>query len=364
MNNRHFKINEANILFLILAFVFLTLGAYMQSLDLIKGLLFTEYGILVVPIIVYALVTKKDIKQVFRVKKLPIKVAFQIIFMSILLVPAIALVNLIALFVIELFSTSITMPIPTATTGGELLMYFFVIAITAGICEELFFRGMILNAYENEVDMKTAVIFSALLFGIFHFNPQNLLGPILLGLVYGYLVQLTGSIYAGIIAHATNNGVAVVMGYLVSFGNTTGNTDYLEAVGGDPFAGSMAILAGVILFYAVLSIASLVGVKVMLSRIQRSYPRYDIGDNLIVKAKMYEITNIEDETLEIKSVLGKTNGETMYTDIERLRQVKAISKYRLWKGERIKIKFAKLLPIFVTLVFYGFIIYSAYFGVS
>lgn len=364
MNTQNFKIKEANILFLVLAFVFLTLGAYMQSRDLITGLLFTEYGILVAPVLLYAVITKKDIKRVFRFKKISIKVALMIVFMSVLLVPAIALVNLIALFIIEMFSTSLAIPVPTAQTGTELLLYLFVIAVTAGICEEFFFRGMILNAYENEADMKTAVIFSALLFGIFHFNPQNLLGPILLGLIYGYLVQLTGSIFSGIIAHMTNNGVAVLMGYLVDMNNELGASEYVDAVGNEPLVGSMGILLGVILFYAILSIASLVGVKTILSRIKRSYPRYEVGDTLMVKAKLYKIVGVEEEMIEIKSTAENLSGESMFTDVDRLRQVKAIPKYKLWNKERVKVKVSKLLPIFVTLVFYGFVIYSAYFGVS
>ncbi len=80
MRENHFKINEANVIFIVLAFVFLTLGAYVQRLDVITGLLITEYGILLLPIMIYALVTKKNIKEVFRLNKLPFNVVKNCIF--------------------------------------------------------------------------------------------------------------------------------------------------------------------------------------------------------------------------------------------------------------------------------------------
>lgn len=361
MNTNHFKISEANMLFLVLAFVFLTLGAYVQSVDTIIGLIITEYGILLLPILIYAWATKKDIKRVFRLKKIPFKVAILIVVMALFLVPVIALVNLLALFIIELFSTSVAVPIPTATSLGDLILYLFVISFTAGICEEFFFRGMVLNAYENEVDMKRAVIFSAVLFGIFHFNPQNLLGPITLGLIFGYLVQLTGSIWAGVIAHAANNAVAVIIGFVVNLSSNGVSSEYVEGFQAEPVLDAPEVILGVIVFYAILSIASFVGVKAMLSRIMRYYPRYEVGDTVLVKAKPYEIITVEDETLHIEPRFT-TSGPIvpMVTDLQRLKEVKAVSRYKIWRGDGIRVNALKLLPLAVTLIFYGYVIYSVY----
>lgn len=365
MRENHFKINEANAIFIILAVVFLTFGAYVQSLDVIKGLLITEYGILLLPVLIYALITKKDIKNVFRLNRLPFKVIIKIIFLAVFLVPTIALVNLIAVFIIELFSSSIMAPIPTAETGLEFMLLFFVIAITAGICEEFFFRGMILNAYENEMSLKAAAIFSALLFGIFHFNPQNLFGPIVLGLVFSYLVQITNSIYAAIIAHVANNGIAVTMGFLVTLGNNGASSEFVEVAQGDVLFQSTSVLLGVIFFYLILSIASVVGVKTLLRRIKRAYPRYEPGDTLTVQLKQYKIVeNTGDEIHIMPLVQDIENEKVLITNIEKIEAIKGVSHYKLWTGESSKFNFSTLLTLMISFVFYGYIIYYAYIKVG
>ncbi|MBE0449231.1 MAG: CPBP family intramembrane metalloprotease [Clostridia bacterium] len=365
MREDHFKINEANAIFIILSVVFLTFGAYVQSLDVIKGLLITEYGILLLPIIIYALVTKKDIKNVFRLNRLPFKVTIKIMVLAVFLVPTIALVNLIAIFIIEMFSSSIMAPIPTAQNGLEFIFLFFVIAITAGICEEFFFRGMILNAYENEMSLKAAAIFSAVLFGIFHFNPQNLFGPIVLGLVFSYLVQITNSIYAAIIAHVANNGIAVTMGFLITLGNNGASSDFVDVAQGDMLFQSTSILLGVILFYLILSIASIVGVKTLLRRIKRAYPRYEPGDTLTVQLKQYKIVENTGDEIHIVPLSNDVESDkVLITNIEKIKEIKGISHYKLWTGESNVFKFSILVTLMISLTFYGYVIYYAYIKVG
>ena len=65
------------------------------------------------------------------------------------------------------------------------------------VCEELMHRGFLLTAYERRGSYR-AVVIIAILFGLFHFDIMNLAGPIFLGLIIGYYVIRTGSIFAGI----------------------------------------------------------------------------------------------------------------------------------------------------------------------
>lgn len=358
----HFTIKQANSLFVILALVFLTLGAYVQSRSIISGLLITEYGILLMPILLFSVINKIDIKSAFRLKKIPFKVAFKVIVLSLLLIPTVALVNLVILFFIELFSSSITMPIPTAQSGWDYLVLFFVIAVSAGICEEFFFRGMILDAYQNETNLLTAAVWSAIFFGIFHFNPQNLLGPIVLGLVYAYLVQMSGSIWTGVIGHIANNGIAVSMGFVLNFTNDAIGEEMIETAQGEMLFESMGVLVGVIVFYAVLAVVCMIGVKHLLKSIKKHYPRYDIGDTLSVKGRNYTILNREDDKVFMKPTL-KLNDETepvMASDISMLESVHAVSQYKLWSGQKLKWGPATVLPLSIVSVLYGVIIYVAY----
>jgi hypothetical protein len=91
----------------------------------------------------------------------------------------------------------------------------FIIAIAPGICEEVMFRGTISRAYDS-LGYKRSIIITAVLFGIFHFNAMNLVGPIFLGIILGILVHKTNSIYASMLGHTLNNGIALTIGFLVT----------------------------------------------------------------------------------------------------------------------------------------------------
>lgn len=356
----HFTIREVNIMFIILATVFLTFGAYVQNREVISGLLITEFGILFIPPLVYAAVTKKDIKRTFRLKRLPLQVIWRIVLMAFLLLPTVAVANLITIFFIEMFSSTILPPIPTAQTSMEFIVLFLVIAGSAGLCEEFFFRGPILNGYEAEVGKKWAAVFSGLLFGIFHFNPQNILGPIILGIVFAYLVQITGSIFAGVIAHMTNNGIAVTAGYFI---NQFDQSLDLPVDQTEKMFESTGAIAAAIGIYAVIAVVCLLGIKEILKQIKRLYPVFDESTRINVSGKVYQVIKTEEEAIFLRPSDADLNegSPMMATDLQRLKEVKAKIDYSVWDRRPLNMNFGQWLPIIITVIFYVYLVYIAFF---
>lgn len=216
MKKKFYSILEANLTYMIMAFVLMTVGAYFQEKSFVSGIFITEYILVLAPVLVVGYIRKVDMKKALRLNKLSGKRILLIMCIAWALLPTVAFANTFTIYFLSLIDKVFVPPIPTATNLGELGLYMFLISVSAGLCEEFFFRGMMLNAFENGLNRKWGVVISAVLFGVFHFNMQNLLGPIVLGLVFGYIVQLTDSIWAGVVAHATNNGTAVILGYLAN----------------------------------------------------------------------------------------------------------------------------------------------------
>jgi hypothetical protein len=214
--NRNYDLLGVNVLFMLLGLVFLTFGAYIQSVNFDIGIFITEYFIVLLPVFVYGYYKKVDFKNALRLKPLKSKVFFKIIGLSFFLVPIIGFGNILMTTVLNFFDLVIVYDIPTAQGIGDFFKYTFLIAISAGICEEIFFRGMVLNAYEKHTNKRFAFFMSSILFGVFHYNIQNLIGPILLGFIFAYLVYITDSILSAIIAHAINNWVSVIAGFIVN----------------------------------------------------------------------------------------------------------------------------------------------------
>jgi sodium transport system permease protein len=88
-------------------------------------------------------------------------------------------------------------------------------AVIPAVCEEAAFRGFILSGLERGHTARTAVVMSALLFGFSHvlFSLfQQLFNATLLGLILGLLALRSRSLAPGIVFHALNNGLAVLIG--------------------------------------------------------------------------------------------------------------------------------------------------------
>ncbi|SCY96740.1 type II CAAX endopeptidase family protein [Alkaliphilus peptidifermentans] len=215
-NTRSLSVLDANILYVIGAFLFVIVGAYVQQRDLIVGLLITEYILVLLPPFIYLLIRKINIKNTMRLNKISLKHGFLVVLITLLMYPAAVFANALGMFLLSLFGNLNIPQLPTAENVREYAVLMFIVSISAGICEEVFFRGFILPGYEP-LGKKKAVVLSAILFGVFHFNLYNLFGPIVLGLVFGYLVILTDSLYAGIIGHIANNGFAVTLGFALQF---------------------------------------------------------------------------------------------------------------------------------------------------
>ena len=101
----------------------------------------------------------------------------------------------------------------TATGAGLALLAVLVI-IGAPVFEELFFRGLLMRSFQARVNDGVALLVSATLFGVAHFQLLQLPGLILFGLVAGYLAQRTGRLGASIFAHAGFNAYTIF--YLVA----------------------------------------------------------------------------------------------------------------------------------------------------
>ena len=87
---------------------------------------------------------------------------------------------------------------------------WLVLALTPAVCEETFFRGLMLSGLRRWGPW-AAIIITALLFGSLHGSIYRLLPTFLLGLVLGYAVWQSGSLYCSILIYVLNNGLIATL---------------------------------------------------------------------------------------------------------------------------------------------------------
>ena len=124
------------------------------------------------------------------------------------------------------------------STVQDLLLNLVLVAVFAGVGEELFFRGVLqrlfIKIFRNAWAgiLVTAFIFSAIHFQFYGFIPRFILG-MLLGLIYWY----SGSLWPAIVAHFAYDAFAVIMIYFNpalaekdSVGISLGNQSVMAAI--------------------------------------------------------------------------------------------------------------------------------------
>ena len=103
----------------------------------------------------------------------------------------------------------------------------FTAVVTAAISEELLCRGLLFETLNKRWGVKSSIFFSALFFGLIHFDPATAVVALVAGMIFGVLYVRTSSLYTTIIIHAINNALAFA---LISFG--VGDISFEEVVGG------------------------------------------------------------------------------------------------------------------------------------
>ncbi len=91
------------------------------------------------------------------------------------------------------------------------IVLFLAAVVIAAIAEEMLFRGMLQTSFEYFIDPAMAIVISAIIFALVHFNPWSAIQFTMMGIVLGYMTWITKSIWPAVILHGTNNFLSLVM---------------------------------------------------------------------------------------------------------------------------------------------------------
>ncbi len=213
-DNKKLTIRGANLIYFISMILLIVIGSIVQRWDFNYGILITEFILVALPALLYAIIKKANIKNDFRFNRLSFSQVALIftIFISGYFVAV--FLNLIGNIVLSLFGELVSPQIPVATNSLEYLVLLLIVAGSAGLCEEILFRGLLLRSYEPLGQWKSIIV-TSILFGMLHLNIQNFIGPAFLGLLLGYVVWKTNSIFAGMLGHFINNAISVTLQYVI-----------------------------------------------------------------------------------------------------------------------------------------------------
>lgn len=132
------------------------------------------------------------------------------------------------------------------STFPNFLLTLFVLGFMPAICEEILFRGQILQGLKK-YNKYTMAIICGLMFCIMHLSIQQFVYQFVLGVVLAMIVMITGSILSSIILHLFNNTLILTLSFI---SKDTGSATIIapQNVWGHILPFLLAILSLVIIF--------------------------------------------------------------------------------------------------------------------
>lgn len=167
------------------------------------------------PVVIVCHIKKYDFLTVMRLRK-------GINFLQVLMLIGISFgliyvangINSIFLGILEIFTgyapSGSDLPIETLP---QMIFAAFLYGLLPAFCEEFFFRGLVMRAFER-FSAFAAIVFSAAIFGIMHGNLQQVLFAAVIGVVLAIVVRQTDSLVPAMIIHFTNNFLAMVINFV------------------------------------------------------------------------------------------------------------------------------------------------------
>ena len=168
-----------------------------------------------------------------------------------------------------LFSTNYLEEGTTTLLTYPFAMQVILLAVIPPLVEELIFRGIFFGSY-RKAGMTGAALMSGLLFGCFHLNINQALYAFVMGIVFAYMVEATGSLWSSVIAHFAVNtysiGIVQILkmaGIYAQDGSVSETFENAESVAGQSTAvtvvqiAMIAVIAAVFMMLAVLCIRTM-----------------------------------------------------------------------------------------------------------
>jgi membrane protease YdiL (CAAX protease family) len=159
--------------------------------------------------LLYCKITKRSFKKVMVLKKISMKQVFLIMLLSLGTYIFAVGINSISM---QLFPVVIkdSKAITKLLTSSSTLLGLIVVVFIPAFFEEVFFRGVLLDAYEG-VNKKLKYFMLTLIFATFHGNVMQIIYVMFLGLVLLKVREYTGSLLGSMTLHAVNNAISFAL---------------------------------------------------------------------------------------------------------------------------------------------------------
>ena len=176
-------------------------------LDRSVMMIVAQVGGVLIPALIFIWLTRQPISTALKLRRLSLGTGLKSFLLGLLGWPILVAINNLIQILLASINSEASAASDVVAGGGSPWIAFLGIVLVAPLFEELLFRGVLLGAYEGRTGSH-AIWLVAILFSFYHFSLDNFMGPMVIGLVAGWLVYRTRSIWVGVLVHMGNNLLA------------------------------------------------------------------------------------------------------------------------------------------------------------
>jgi len=188
----------------------------------------SQMGLFILPALAYSYLTAPSIKTGLNIKKFPISRTSIIVIGSTLF--AIPFINLLAQWNaqwhlpeslqsiedwmrnMQSANDQLMEVILIMNTPSDMAINFVMMAVLPAIGEEFLFRGILQKELEKSLkNPHIAIFITAIIFSAIHLQFLGFLSRLILGMLFGYLFYYSKNIWTAVLAHFTNNFLALLL---------------------------------------------------------------------------------------------------------------------------------------------------------
>ncbi|MGH4121057.1 CPBP family intramembrane glutamic endopeptidase [Clostridium sp.] len=156
--------------------------------------------------LLYCKITKRSFKNVMVIKKISLKQVITILFATVGTYIFAIGINMISMKLFKVVAED-SKVITDLLSNSSTLVGLVVVVLIPAFFEEIFFRGVFLDAYEG-MNIKLKYFIITAIFASFHGNVMQIIYVMFLGLVLLKIREYTGSILGSMLLHGVNNAIS------------------------------------------------------------------------------------------------------------------------------------------------------------
>ncbi len=239
MNAKRNLLHWANLLYVVIVLAALPFtqrsggGAPPAWLDPGLGLVAAQVGLILIPTLLFVWLSRQPFTEMLKLRRLDGWTGAKCLLIGLVSWPVFTFLSTLGQVLVGLVS-----PVRPAdavnilSQPGSPWIAFLGLALVAPVCEEALCRGALLSVYEERFAAR-AIWMVGILFALLHPSLDQALGALFVGIVAGWVVYRTRSIWSGVLVHAGTNLISALLVLLVTLAMPAGVDSAAQAQTGD-----------------------------------------------------------------------------------------------------------------------------------